>query len=252
MTVRSLETQDTNLVVRYLHEHPTDYRGADRVARTHYAQPLRIHLNGIAGALSGEQAQQVLDARHAQRKDLLARKRAGETIMAIPTDAFTVGFVWAPTTGGVGFATGTWDFRDDYVGAEAPDNIGTVGVELGNCLQLGDTRSSARNYQGTPAPADTTYLRDAGLTSGSPIVGVRDTVSGFVQAADNGTITTDVTVKPGCGPTPTQGQFIYAHNQGGGSVLSASAGFGFLNISYSSPQMELQKSSDIAGFTIPA
>jgi hypothetical protein len=235
-------------VIRYASENPTDYLGIDQVARREFGTPLRFTLNGVHGEVSAVIAQQILDDRHRRRQVWAASQQGRES--APPVDAFTVGFFWAPTTGGVGFATGTWDFRDNYVNGSAPDNIGTIGVQLNDCLQIGRTTITARYYDGRPAGPNVAYVRDAGL-NGSPVVGVRDQTSAFQQNADNGAVTTTVEKKKGCGPTSTRGQFIYEHNQDGGSILNISVGFGLLSISYSGGTTSLQKSAGPVGFTIP-
>lgn len=139
--------------------------------------------------------------------------------------------------------------RDNYGNGSAPDDVATIGVQLNECLQIGQTTVIARDHGGHPAGPNTRYVRDAGI-NGSAVVGIRDQVSGFVQNANNGIVTTTVEKKPGCGPTPTRGQFIYDHNQDGGSVLNVSAGFGFLSVSYNGSTAALQKSAGPVGVTI--
>lgn len=258
-------TVEGNEVLKYAALNPTDYVGIDEVSERVYGQPLSFQINGVDEPMPAEAAQEILEDRYEAR---MADADDGESALlltdsvrsssaangfvragSVPLDAYTVGFFWAPTSGKVGFATGTWDFRDNYVNGSAPDDIATIGVQLSPCLSVGSTTIISRDYTKKSYPGSV-YIRDVGL-NGSPVAGIRDQTSGFVMNSDNGVMTTQVLNGGSCGATPTRGQFIYEKNQDGGSLLGLSAGFGFLSISYSGSPRTLQKSAGPVGFTIP-
>jgi hypothetical protein len=227
---------------------PEDLVGAEALMNRLYGGKLQISLNGIDRLLSAAEAQAIMVKRAttpvgAQRRVAPA---AAAAPAAVPVNAFSVAFMFQvvpSTTEYTWGAYGTWNFRDDYVNGSAPDDIAANRLTT-ECMRIGTTEVFTYDYTG--AQTHQGYLLDAGLNTNSPIVGVRDTVSGFVMGADHGTVYTPVWV--GCGPAVIQGQFTYEHNQDGGAVASVSAGFGGFGVSYSGGSIALQQSSGVVDF----
>ncbi|WP_141658781.1 hypothetical protein [Carbonactinospora thermoautotrophica] len=86
------------------------------------------------------------------------------------------------------------------------------------------------------------YLKSSNLNNKAPIFGVRDHEVGFVSQADHGYM--GVTLSKTCrGAREVAAAFDYEANQGG-SVMSVSAGWGGLSVSYSNQGLTLQKGTN--------
>lgn len=232
----------------YISTHSTDLAGIEAFTKALYDAPdMVVTVGNSRETMSGAEAQVVIDQEAEAQK---ARIESGSAARAVPIDAFEVSFSFIPrpNTGYLPYAAyGTWNFRDDYVNGSDPDDIATIrleGVATGSCREIGGTASRTFLYNGTETGVS--YLRDAGLGTGAPVVAIDDGASGFQMTADNGYVLTDIIGH--CGPVTTRGVFTYEHNQDGGAVVTVSASFGGVGISYSEPQVPLQKSSQIATY----
>lgn len=225
---------------RFGREHPQDLAGLERLVEKYTGQKTQVSVNGVDGMLTGEQAQKVLDGRRAAWKK--ADEQGGEaTVMgAVPVDAFNVGVQFVPVVGPPRRikARGTWDFRDNYVNGSNPDDMSSTSVKLQGCMRIISTTTLTYDYQGNQT-ANAAYLKDSGLSSGAPISGIRDRVSGFVTNFDHGF--TEVLVQNDCAAGQIGAAYAFEHNQDSNAGLSASAGWGFLSISYSNTTPALQK-----------
>lgn len=224
---------------RYGREHPQDVAGLERLVEKYTGQKIQVAVNGVEGALTGAQAQQVLDGRRAawERAD----KQGDVQVMgAVPVDAFNVSVQFIPVIGPprVIKARGNWDFRDNYVNGSNPDDMSSVSVKLQGCMRIVNTTTLTYDYQGNQT-ANAAYLKDSGLSSGAPISGIRDRVSGFVTNFDHGF--TEVLVQNDCAVGQIGAAYAFEHNQDSNAGLSASAGWGFLSISYTNTTPALQK-----------
>jgi hypothetical protein len=198
---------------------------------------MTVRINGINRELSSAEAEDVLEAR-AQR--VATSNDIG--ILAVPTNAFSVSLTLLYDLYLNRVATGFWNFRDDYVNGSAPDDVATVQSNLGgNCFRTGALVLRAYDYTGANYSGQT-YISDGGV-NGSPIMGIRDRASGFRLLTDNGylRVTYNRTNRAGCSSVQLGAAFQYEHNQDGSGGFSASAGWGFFNISYSNSGSTLRK-----------
>lgn len=230
-------------IKKYMEDHPGDLVGAEKLIISYGGAPLDVTMNGIEEPMTAAEAAIVSERRNASyRPD---RDNRAVSPMAIPVDAFDVKFSFVPIGQFKVLATGTWNFRDNFVGTGLPDDYASVQLD-GPCITAGETLSHSYRYDNVET-ANGTYLQDAGLSSKAPIVGIRDTTSGFATSNDHGVVTTEV--EGHCGPSVWKGAFAYEHNQGGGSMVSISAGIGALSVSYSGSVLHLQKSTQIVEYT---
>lgn len=242
---------DNAAIANYEKEHPLDIGGLSDLVRSMTGLEIPVTLNGVDGTLTGDQAQAVMDARH--EAHLRSQSTRAVSPLSVPVDAFTVGFSWVPLIGDPNkdpgfYAHGIWNFDDAYVNGSAPDDMAGIQLNMNSaCHSIVSTYSQANYYDGTYAGADATYLKESGVSSFAPVVGLRDQATNFMLNVDHGTV--DTLVDFSCGPNTIQGAFTYEHNQDGGSVIGVSAGWGAFNVSYSGNPSTLQKSSSIADLT---
>ncbi|MHA6804722.1 hypothetical protein [Salinifilum ghardaiensis] len=243
---------EDNPVVQYAKNHPLDYVGMSRIAREIAGEPMQFSVNGIDQPVSAQKAEEITERRHQKRLQLKKSARDGAQVMDVPINAFTVTSSLAPAGHPRDiFPIGTWDFRDNYVNGSAPDDIASLQVPLGSCLNLHHATITTKDYQGTEYP-HAAYIRDAGI-DGNAVAGIRDnpTPDGFALNNDNGVMAATVTKNANCGPTRVDTQFIYEHNQDGGNVVSVNVGWGFLGINYGGGPSALQKSARAPHAVIP-
>jgi hypothetical protein len=204
---------------------------------------MKVSINGISGELTGSQAKQIVD----QAKAKKVAPSGGVTTFSVPTDAFTV---WVSNQRDLyngRRVVGNWNFRDNYVNGSAPDDVATIQTNLGDgCFRPTSNGLSYRVSDYTGAVQSGLLYIDDGGVNGSPILGIRDKVSGFKLLVDNGYFVSNysVTGKSGCSSSTKMGaQFQYEHNQDGGNGFNASAAWGFFSIGYTNPGSKLRKGS---------
>ncbi|MET8089511.1 hypothetical protein [Micromonospora sp. NPDC005220] len=225
----------------YQSQHPTDYTGIDQLLTKYGLPPMQVRVNGIDRDLTSTEAETVLASREAAAKS--APSDFG--VLAVPTDAFSVAMTLNYDLNTNRVVTGSWNFRDNYVNGSAPDDVATIQTNLGGggCFRTGALTRKAADYTGADHTS-ATYIDDGGV-NGSPIFGIRDTVSGFKLLTDNGYFkaTFNKTGASGCGSTKLGAQFQFEHNQDGSPGFSASAAWGLFSISYSNGGSKLRKST---------
>lgn len=213
--------------------HPGDFVGFDALAFELTGERTQSVVNGVAYS-DATTAQAAYDAEDVPA-DLTAA--AGN----FPIDSFDVGFQWAAGPDLTVIMTGYWNWRDDFIGgASEPYDVAAIQLDAQQCLQMRNHSGSMRlpNGDETGAPV----LRDSGVATKAPVWNVPSRASGFENSGDNGNVFMVADMAP-CGhPIPIGGSFSYEGNQGG-SVLSVSASFGSLSVSYSNPGQTLQKST---------
>ncbi|SMD23092.1 hypothetical protein SAMN05660733_07101 [Lentzea albidocapillata] len=221
--------------------------GLERLVEKYTGQKTQVSVNGVEGMLTGEQAQRVLDGRRAAwklaDKQGVDKQRPDAQVMgAVPVDAFNVSVQFIPVVGPPRRikARGNWDFRDNYVNGSNPDDMSSVSVKLQGCMRILGTTTLTYDYRGNQT-ANAAYLKDSGLSTGAPISGIRDRVSGFVTNFDHGF--TEVLVQNDCAAAQIGAAYAFEHNQDSNAGLSASAGWGFLSIAYTNITPALQKGS---------
>uniref|UniRef100_UPI003F492445 hypothetical protein n=1 Tax=Actinokineospora sp. CA-119265 TaxID=3239890 RepID=UPI003F492445 len=223
---------------RYGVEHPMDLAGLERLVEKYTGKKTQVAVNGVEGTMTGERAQQILDARRAE----WARQDEGKPSVfspqgTVPTDAFNVSVQFVPVVGPPPRikARGNWDFRDNYVNGSNPDDFSSVQVKLAGNQRIVSTTTLTYDYKGNQT-SNVAYLKDSGLNSNAPISGIRDRVSGFVTNFDHGF--TEVLVE---NSGDLGAAYAYEHNQDSDAGASASASFGVLSVSYTSSTPALQK-----------
>ena len=169
--------------------------------------------------------------------------KGGRTVQAagLPLDTFTVAVSWIPVSSTRVRAHGVWNFKDAFIGGVAPYDLSSVGLQLG-CSRILSTTTITYDWQNKQT-ANSASLRDSGLRTGAPISNVVDKTVNFAMLTDHGY--TDVLVErpSGCASHQIGADYTYEHNQGG-SIASVSAGWGFLNVTYGSRDIVLQKSTN--------
>jgi hypothetical protein len=143
------------------------------------------------------------------------------------------------------YVKGAWNFPDCWAGQAAPTDFATLELSMPSCIHT--TGFAARTYTYDNKSTSLGYLKTANVGSKAPIWAISDHESGFVAQADHGYV--QLTLLNYCGKTERVGaDFNYEANQGGGSV-SASAGWGFLSVSYGSSGLDRQEGTAPIYFT---
>lgn len=216
----------------YVAKHPNDIVGLSRLSKRLTGAPTRVSLNR-EGEVSPEHAQAVLDG-----------KASGMQTMAFPQDAFDVFVTYVPLAQGSRQLKvyGQWNWRDDFVGQGAPEDIASLQFSYPDCVRHGNLLANTGMWDGTVTNRAT--LRDAGVGSKSPLWNIADGTSGFANLTDNGYVSATLNAA-NCtvgGPAQVGIAFSYEANRGG-SVSNVSVGWGFLNIGYNSQGDVLRKST---------
>lgn len=219
--------------------HPFDMLGIDRILRKYGQDPMAVSVNGVEGTLTAEQATNIITARNT------AKASGVVSPLSVPPDAFSVSvLVYGAFTGYNKIIQGMWDFRDDYVNGSDPDDLAAIEVNLEGCYQIASTSMAVADYQGNTHNS-LIYLQNGGVSNGSAIWGMNDSVSGFMLYTDHGTVTATYSpINVGCQYHQIGGQFVFEHNQDGGGSWSASVGWGFLTISYGNGGSTLRKGTN--------
>lgn len=217
-------------VEEYQRAHPTDYEGLARVAEE-YGGEVQISTN-VTGPTSPTEAKRVMEYDSSTDDEPTFGPMAN-----FPADAFTVSITSSahPASSVVGM-TGTANWRDNFAGQAAPFDIASLGFSS----QCGTFASySAATYAVGGGSTGLATLRDGGAGTGAPTWNVNAYTSGFANQADRILVSVSYD-KAGCGTSNVQAGFIYEGNQGG-SIVSVSAGFLGLSLSYSGAPLTLQK-----------
>ncbi len=135
-------------------------------------------------------------------------------------------------------AHGTWEFDPKYVNGSAPDDFAAMQLKLAPGQRIRNTTWAT--WDGLDKLTDVGYLKDSGVTTGAPIVGLRDgmTKDGFSLNVRKGVV--DTVVEGGSGQVGAA--FAYEHNQDGGAVMSVSAAWGAFGVTYTGNESHMRKS----------
>lgn len=223
-------------VDQYRAQNPTDIEGLDELVQT-LGGTLDVSTNatGPTTAVKATEAMAAVDSTSTSNTEAPVIETAASNF---PTDVFVVSVTSARHPAStVASVSGQWNWRDDFSGQAAPFDLATLGFSSG-CGKISGHGSSTTSLEGDGT--DVATLRDSGVSSNAPIWNIDARTSGFVNSADRGTVAVSYDVADCSGSV--QAGFIYEGNQGG-SLVSVSAGWGALSVSYSSPGLILQKSS---------
>jgi len=198
---------------QFVANNPQDIVGLNKLSKKLTGQSTRISLNN-EGEVSAEHAQAVLNG-----------ESTGLQPMAFPQDAFNVFVTYVPLAQGSRQLKvyGQWNWRDDFVGQGAPEDLASLQFTYPDCVRHGNLLANTGKYDGTVTNRAT--LRDAGVGSKSPIWNIADGTSGFANLTDKGYVTSTLNAA-NCtvgGPAQVGIAFSYEANRGG-SVASVSVG----------------------------
>jgi len=230
----------------YWAKHPDDYAGLARAIEDAGGDSIRFSFEkeGLQN-LTGEQAQTAMQGEGEGEDETNNVTKDG-----VPVNAFKVGANWYHVQDQYGEwwnFNGTWNYRDDYIGAGAPDNAAGVTVDGMDekCWRQDGDWMYAASYD-NENHTNLTYRKE--VDAKSSVWGIRDGTSGFKQMTDHGMLTLSFKrVGNGCNEKPA-GKFYWEHNQdGSASGWSFSINLAIFSISYSdgSSGMTLQKSSGL-------
>ncbi len=136
-----------------------------------------------------------------------------------------------PIASGTGVRlTGTWDWRDDFVGQGDPFDVAALQFTADCFTELGWYEQSAATWDGTPTAPPT--LRSSGVGSNEAVWNVDARPVGFENLADNGVVSVIIDAYTCEEGARLGGAFAYEANVGG-SLTGVSVGWGFLSVSYS-------------------
>ncbi|MGH3814055.1 MAG: hypothetical protein ACRDUV_16655 [Pseudonocardiaceae bacterium] len=230
------------VAAEYSTQHPHDYVGLERAI-------VAAGGDSVSFAVAGHGSTSAIEAQQRYEQALRYEQARGDTrSLRIPPDSFDVSGTWyhiQDQTGEWWNATGTWNFRDDYVNGSDPGDASGLAAEVPECWVNDGEQIFAADYQGNRYRGPL-IRKNAGLTES--VYDVDDATSGFALLTDNGTHT--ISFKrhsPGCEGQPLQARYYYEHNQdgnaGGWSFNISIAGF---SVGYSSaPPPALQKASQV-------
>lgn len=237
----------------FMEQHPKDFTGIDQLLAKYGLPPMKVSVDGVDGDLTGAEAEQILAARDKYSVPISALAVPAANA-DVPANAFGVWISVMRDLYNGRVVVGNWNFRDDFHGGHAPDDVAAIQANLaGGCWRIASNALSYRvsDYRGR-VQNGLLYVIDGGI-NGSPILGVHDDVPTRVQfvdgriPVDNGYFRANYvhTGRRGCASTDKFGaQFQYEHNEGGGG-LSTSAGWGVFSVFYTAPATTLRRSSNV-------
>jgi hypothetical protein len=235
-------------IIAYQDAHPDDLVGLDALVRKYTSKSIQVGFSGMKAALNASEAESHLRAWHASKSasrssDALATPGSTVSPMALPSNTFTAWIVETPLVGPPAQAryNGRWDFKDSFAGQSSPVDVAALEFDMPSCMHMVNHGVSTYSVTGTNTRLGS--LRTANVAAKAPIWNIADRTSGFQNLADHGAA--GVTIQKYCtGSTDVAADFSYEFNQGG-SVISVTAGWGFLSVSYSGTDQHLQKGSSI-------
>jgi len=218
-------------VSAYTREHPNDYTGLAKLVKS-MGGTFTVSTSDT-GPTTPEIATSVFKSYDGQRD----ATPGTVSPMAFPSNAFVVSIASSRAPGStVAYVTGGWNWRDDFVGQGPPVDIAALRFSKA-CGSYQSYETATYRYDNVSTNLST--LRSSGVGGNGPIWNVADTVSGFMNYADHGYVGVHINIA-GCGAM--QSAFDYEGNKGG-SVVSASVGWGGLSVGYSNPGSILQLST---------
>ena len=249
-TVSAQDTKINQQILGYQAAHPDDLAGLDKLVFHFTGRHIAVRGNGMPKTLDGVQAQPYLDA--ARQADARIDAKAGGRKLPVAASggipAYSVNVTAVPLMGPPSMMriTGSWQFPDAWAGQDPPVDEASLGfTSLPTCVhQIG---YAVNTYTYNMKSTNLGYLENANIANSAPIWAIKDGESGFVAQAGRGNVA--LTLENFCGRQQYGVTFQYDANQGG-SVVSVSAGFGFLTVSYNSPGLTRNEGTAPLYFTV--
>jgi len=239
------ETRADDGVATFALRHPGDYVGLDREAVKATGTHAIVGTNERPGEVTPSRATTFM------------RRYGGGSTTPIPLGgipSFSLGVAATATGTGVVprgkplpyIVTGSWNFPDSWAGQASPTDEATLQFDMPSCVHMSNFRSATYTYKN--GSTNLAFLKSSNVNNKAPIWSVSDKQSGFVAQADHGTVS--LQLDNTCGKAVSVGaDFSYEANQGG-SLVSVSAGWGFLSLSYSSGGLRRQQGTSPIYFTM--
>lgn len=222
---RVSEAVFTARMLEFVHANPADVEGFTKLAES------------LGGQVRSSSSTLYVDQVPGLSEELRSQSSSGSTQGDFPQDVFTVN-IRVGSVGKTKIVTGSFDWRDNFAGQASPYDIAALRFSSG-CGGPSSLSSSTKSVRGVVT--DLASLRDAGVGTNAPMWNVDARTIAFENQADTGGFSAVFDMSK-CGTQTVRAAFDYEGNQGG-SLVSASAGWGGLSVSYSSPGLTLRKST---------
>ncbi|GAA1247014.1 hypothetical protein GCM10009676_36470 [Prauserella halophila] len=228
------------VAAEYSAQHPHDYEGLERAIVAAGGDSVTIAVDGHGG-VSAHEAQDLYE-------QAAAAESSGDVEpFDVPADAFNVSGSWYHIQDQYGEwwnATGTWNFRDNYVNGSAPRDASGIAADVPNCWVNDGEWIRAYDYQGNRYGGPL-LRQNAGLTAS--VYAVEDATSNFAMLTDNGSHTVSFKRQSaGCAGQPLQARYYFEHNQDGGGGWSFGISVAGFSLTYSSgTPPTLQKATQV-------
>lgn len=132
-----------------------------------------------------------------------------------------------------------YDFRDDYIGMEAPYDVMSVTIKDKDYFDITDTFTYNYDYLGN---SYNSYIWLGETRPEGTIVYLWDQTSNFRSLTDHGSVASWISRRPGYNSYTYVG-YNFEHNQGA-SLLSISIAWNFLSVSYNGSSLTLKKAAN--------
>lgn len=237
-------------ILAYQAAHPDDLVGLDALTMKYTGKGVEVKFSDSPEVFAAAAAEQHIASRRA--KGTVDSRRApsadGVAVRGISQDLFSVWVEKIPLYGPPSMMriTGRWDFKNSFAGQNSPYDIAALSFDMSSCVEMSGHSISTFSVTGK-----NTYrgsLRSANTAAHAPIWNVADGTKAFENLADRGGA--GVTLTNRCKSGQRIGaDFSYAFNSGG-SIISVTAGYKALEVTYSGKPLELQKGSTPIYFTM--
>lgn len=229
------------VVAEYSAKHPHDYVGLEQAILAAGGDSVTFAVEGH-GSTSAAEAQRLYDR-------AVSAEQSSDDVepFDVPANAFNVTGSWYHIQDQYGEwwnATGTWNFRDDYVNGSDPGDASGIAASVPDCWVNDGEWIDAYDYQGNHY-GGAMIRQNAGLTSS--VYDVDDATSGFKLLTDNGSHTVSFKrYSSGCAGQPLQARYYFEHNQDGGGGWSFGISLAGFSLNYSSgAPPRLQKATQV-------
>lgn len=242
----SISQSASDAIQAYELANPLDLAGLGRLVQAATGKAMLVTTDDSSGFVSPATAQA-----HLNSVDQVGPSSPGrvQPYTTLPSNFFAVSFAWVPITGPprTVVAHGVWNFPDSHQIGASPDDFSSIQTQRG-CSSFGPIRTITYNYK-NQRTSNAAFLYSSGLSSGAPISEIVDRNSGFVSNADHGYTDVSIQNTGACDTHQVGGSYSYK-TEYGGSVVSVSAGWGFLSVTLGGGSHSLQHSTGASYYTL--